>query len=308
MAKTYIIAPLASAGEFPVTTSDQIQISDQDSRTVQDVISELAANSGNAENITYNGNQSVKEAITELQQEVGLPAGGGGGGSLSNKLDDLREYITTLIPPTLTAELNKSTVYLINSTPNDLKINVRINRPLEPPLKLVINGTEAKTIDDNTKKSIISWSEQWAPTRTSIGSKSAEVAIVDDSDSNIEYVSKSVSCKFSAPVYYWVDAAKLDRDDLAEIPTEAKSNAESLTASHPTSVVFGATNHYCYYAYPAAFNSPSFFIGGVDQTSGFDELTKNNNTISKTINGIAISYSIYRTNNALTSSTAVNIK
>jgi hypothetical protein len=105
-----------------------------------------------------------------------------------------------------------------------------------------------------------------------------------------------------------MDADKLELDDLDGIPNSAESNDGSLTASHPASVVFGATNHYCYYACPADFNSPSFFIDGVNQSSGFTDLTKDDNKITKNINDIAILYSIYRTNNALTSSVEVNIK
>jgi hypothetical protein len=252
------------------------------------------------------GEDNVKEKFDQLATAVG-----GVTTNLTNVLVDLRKHINTISPPTLTASHDGTTVYKVckSDDASSLVVTAKVNRPLELPLQLKIGDTLYNT---NPDEPTLTYTQDWKPYSTTIGTKTISVKIVDQDKINGEelvYGSYKVSCAFSAPTYYWsvdpnamLQDAKDDptKDSTASILQEDAIEAD-LAISHPSEVKFtheGAK--YCYYACPKDFVTPSFYLGTTDQTSGFTCVAEE---VTETINGCNILYNIYRTNKALTSAT-----
>ena len=229
------------------------------------------------------------------------------GETVKSLLTDLRGHINTMLPPTLTATPNSTTVEA-NSSPT-VRIKVNVNRPIEAPLKLVFNytgGYEELQIEEITEPDDFddprSWSLNWYPNLEGFGDVISYVELVDKDNSNIKYASQKISCTFSAPVYYWTSA-----DEIKTIPDSGVST--KLGKTHPASVTFNCGNEdkYCYYAYPDYISTPTFSVNG--NVGGFDSVKENGNAIiiDRDTNYISTRYKIYRSNQKLPTVT-VNIK
>jgi hypothetical protein len=201
---------------------------------------------------------------------------------LTNSVSALRGHINTISPPTLSARHNGVSVYEFNATPT-LTITASVNRPLESPLKLTIDGRNPTELTNR------SWSTSWSP-KYSGGklpfSEHTKACIVNQEDEELIYAEQTLTCTFGTFVYHWVGSDTFDTTN------------SRLSAGHPGNTTFTCTgSQYCYYAAPEDYGTPTFTVSGT--SGGFSKY--------KTEEYNGISYNIYRSNNQLNSIT-VNIK
>jgi len=233
---------------------------------------------------TYDEGKNVKTTIEDESN------------SIKEALSDLRSHMNTMLPPTLDVEHSGGdSVYQYNLA-LDLTITAKVNRPLEDPLALYINGTPIE-YDEHYGFNGSTYRASWqvtCPDKTALPYKAqATVQIVNKNDSRLVYNEKVVNCTFGAMIYTWVGT----KNNI--IPGTGSQTQNKLSAGHPGNISFICTDQYCYYACPVSYGEPTFSVGG--QVGGFTRLTETQ-MIGE------LSYNIYRSNQAQLNSVTVNIK
>jgi hypothetical protein len=266
-----VLAPLQSAGDFPVTTADQVHMSLNDSKTVADIVAQL------------------QNAIGIDSDEISVK------GSLTDKLDKLREYITTLIPPTLSFSAGSNTITAYTDAPS-IDITWKINRPLESPLIVTFNGEHVKESEDNSLVYTKTWQPNFAGNVNALPAvQTVAISLIDENNNAISYGSIKAQCTFATNIYY---GASVNKNI-----TDISSLTSKLSAGHVPSLAFTRKNlnvaeEYYYYAAPASYGEAKFSVGAFE--GGFIK----ESTFTTPDN---ITYNLYRTEYTQTDSLSVNI-
>jgi hypothetical protein len=201
----------------------------------------------------------------------------------------LRGHLNTLLPPTLEASRTGNSVYDKSASP-ELTITATVNRRLETPLALYIEGNSVDA-DITTGRR---YNYTWKPSYQGVSlpyNATLDVIIGDQTDDTLVYAKKTVSCTFATDVYWGM----ANEATITSIPDNFSNR---LSAGHPSSLTFTGANMYCYYLYPQAYGTPTISVGGF--VGGFTKCEG-----SLTLN--SISYNIYRSNNKL-NNTTITIK
>lgn len=161
------------------------------------------------------------------------------------------------------------------------------------PTSLTLDGTQVAKTDNVYNKSIA---------LTDLGLKANKTWTLVAKDARNASSTKTTSVTFTDKRYWGVGTVTAASRVNSAFVLSLGGNELAWNRNKDFTVNAGA-GQYIYYAIPAAWGTPTFFVGGFE--GGFDLLSKFNFTNAS---GYTTSYSVYKSSNANLGQTTVNVK
>lgn len=288
---------------------------EDEQKSLDAVLDELYQGSGDAENITYDENKNVYEAIRNVEEDLAIAVSTANSfkTETATSILALRELIDKFHPIQLGSLSVKAkngsaipTTVEIGYIIPDLKVSVVSNKPINEIGRIVVekqtfNNIKLTSQGDVPSITYTSTDISFAGDNRITLSENKNYSISFEANTQIDsqaaanWISKTYTIRATYPVFYGSGSS-----DITEF--------NSLTRKLSTTKAIGnvevtvGNNEYFYFALPQSYGTPLFKVGGFE--GGVSKLAT---SFSYTCNNVAVDYDVYRSTNSSLGKTTFNI-
>lgn len=284
-------------------------------KSLDAVLDELYQGSGDAENITYDENKNVYEAIRDVEKDLAIAVSTANSfkTETATSISALRELIDKFHPMQLGSLSVKAkdgsaipTTVEIGYVIPDLKVSAVSNKPINEIGRIVVEKQTFNNIKLTSQGDI-----------PSITYTSADISFADDnritlsenknysisfeantqidSQAAANWISKTYTIRATYPVFYGSGS-----NDITEFNSLTKKLSTTKAIGNVEVTV--GNNEYFYFALPHSYGTPLFKVGGFE--GGVSKLAT---SLSYACNNVAVDYDVYRSTNSSLGKTTFNI-